>query len=133
VHHANVDRLWANWEVDHPNQGPEDLAQQLPGLDKAYTVGDVMDISASKLGYEYLQTATDLVFAQQHLKNQTPAQPLATLPHNFSQAELRFEGLRPMGPLPAYLDVFINGATNHAGKLALDFTPTGTKCGRRRR
>ena len=119
VHHANVDRLWANWEVDHSDDGPEDLTQRLTGLGNVYTAGAVMHLDDPKLGYEYVQSATALVFAQKQLKNQTVAQELAMVPDDFSQAELRFEGLHPMGRLPAYLDVFINGASNHAGKLAL--------------
>lgn len=119
VHHANVDRLWAKWEVDYPNLGPKDLTQQLTGLEKQYTVADVMDIGSQELPYEYVQTAAALAVDGKYLKNHTSAHPLAIVPQNFSRAELRFEGLQPKGPLPEYLDVFLNGTTNHAGKLAL--------------
>jgi tyrosinase len=52
LHHANIDRLWALWQIDHKGLGPPNLNDTLqppPLFD--VTVGAVQDIGA--LGYSY--------------------------------------------------------------------------------
>ncbi|MEY2441951.1 MAG: tyrosinase [bacterium] len=67
AHHANIDRLWARWQVLHPGADPPDLNDVLPGLHT--TVAD--SLSTSKLGYEYA--------ADTHLLVADPADPVALL------------------------------------------------------
>jgi tyrosinase len=50
-HHANVDRLWAEWQKLHPKAGPDDPDETLPPW--TMTVADTYSIS--QLGYEYAQ------------------------------------------------------------------------------
>lgn len=52
AHHANVDRLWAEWQARNPNAGPDDPADNLPPWNM--TVADT--VSTQKLGYEYMAT-----------------------------------------------------------------------------
>jgi tyrosinase len=49
-HHANVDRIWARWQQEHPGVDPPDPGDDLPGVN-----GTVKDsLSTYKLGYEYV-------------------------------------------------------------------------------
>jgi tyrosinase len=52
-HHANVDRLWAEWQRRHPGRGPDNPDAVLPPWN--FTVSDTTSISA--LGYEYVLAA----------------------------------------------------------------------------
>jgi tyrosinase len=119
IHHSQVDRLWAAWEVKNPGANPHDPSAALPGL--AYTVTDVLDIKGPKLGYEYVEDT--MVLATGSPSHKLPdgfkSEARQVVPRHFSKAQLRFEGLRAAGPVPGYLDAFFNGTTNHAGTLPL--------------
>lgn len=51
--HANIDRLWWEWQQTHPHQPPADLTAVLTPW--AYTTADMLDIS--RFGYEYVRCA----------------------------------------------------------------------------
>lgn len=53
-HHAMVDRLWALWQMSHPDNTPppELMSQVLPGFPE-WTVADTIDIATSRLDYTY--------------------------------------------------------------------------------
>ena len=51
AHHANCDRLWAEWQKKHPDGGPDDPDAILPPW--SMTVEETY--STAKLGYEYMQ------------------------------------------------------------------------------
>jgi tyrosinase len=52
LHHANIDRLWAKWQTDHPNAGPTnptDILQPAP----LFGVAVSTQLSVASLGYSY--------------------------------------------------------------------------------
>jgi tyrosinase len=52
LHHANLDRLFAQWQVNHPRNRPANAADVLkPNSLFGVPVSDVLRISA--LGYRY--------------------------------------------------------------------------------
>jgi tyrosinase len=112
AHHANVDRLWANWQAQQ-SDGPHDPSEVLPNL-PGYTVADTLDIRGSKLGYEYVEQTDSLDFGTSSLKEVSYSKSMLRVPSLYSKAELRLEGLAPRGGVPRYLNVYLNGE-NHAG------------------
>ncbi len=52
LHHANIDRIWSNWQQTHKNQKPQNLNEKLkPNSLFGVTVESVQDILT--LGYKY--------------------------------------------------------------------------------
>ena len=52
LHHANVDRLWARWQQQHPRQRPGNSGEELkPGAIFGVKVSETFKLS--NLGYRY--------------------------------------------------------------------------------
>lgn len=52
LHHANIDRIWANWQRSHPNEAPSNLSEKLkPSPIFKIKVQEAQDIS--RIGYLY--------------------------------------------------------------------------------
>ena len=52
-HHSNVDRLWAEWQQQHPNVGPDDPTAILP----PWQMTVQQTYSIHNLGYEYMKSS----------------------------------------------------------------------------
>lgn len=52
-HHSNVDRLWWEWQILHPNANPDNLTAILPPW--TMNVGETLNVAT--LGYEYIKSA----------------------------------------------------------------------------
>ncbi|MBV9957683.1 MAG: tyrosinase family protein, partial [Acidobacteria bacterium] len=53
-HHSNVDRLWAEWQKQHPGSEPDDPTDILA----PWTLNVEQVLSTSKLGYEYMKSSS---------------------------------------------------------------------------
>ena len=104
--HANVDRLWAEWQELHPQSNPADLDAVLTPW--SYTIADTLEIS--RFGYEYVKS-THLI----PVGMETPVGrfvstklPLAAPVRNgFRQAEVRLHRV-PQLPRSCFIRVFLN-------------------------
>ena len=55
MHHAEIDRIWASWQTDHPDDGP-----RVTGVDAVLDpwpeiVGDVSDTVKLRYSYDSLE------------------------------------------------------------------------------
>ncbi len=105
-HHINVDRLWAEWQLDHPNSNPSDLTAALTPWN--YTVRDTLDMS--QFGYEYIKSCHRFpVGIGQPIRRFTSEAvevPQSAL-DRFRSVEIRLHRV-PQLPLSCYVRAFIN-------------------------
>lgn len=94
VHHANVDRIWAKWQVLHPGVEPVELDLVLD----PWTVTTRQMLSTSALGYEYAEDATLFLFDNQRslgsFRSASAQLPSALLQNGFAAAELQLHNVR---------------------------------------
>jgi tyrosinase len=106
AHHANVDRLYAQWQEMHPGVNPQVLNSPLAPFEMA--VSDTLSIQ--NLGYEYMQDAyhfpTDSTQGFVRFGSEQVAIPLRVL-HNHRRAEIRLHKVQ-VAQRGANIRVFIN-------------------------
>lgn len=125
--HANIDRLWWEWQLKHPGANPVDLDSVLTPW--SYTVGDTLEIS--RFGYEYVRSTCLIPVGLEAPVGRFVSRPIA-VPRNartgFRSAEVRLLGV-PQLERSCFIRVFLNlpdanaqtpvDHPNYAGYLAV--------------
>jgi tyrosinase len=104
--HANVDRLWHEWQQLNPHSHPEDLDAVLTPW--SYTIRDTLD--SARFGYEYVKTAHVLPIGLEAPVGRFVSGPLDvpdTVRGSFRQAEVRLHRV-PQLPRSCFIRVFLN-------------------------
>jgi tyrosinase len=107
AHHANVDRLWAEWQHRNPNVGPDDPDAVLPPWN--LTVADTASIR--KLGYEYaMATHVFPTDASRPLVlfRSAAAAPRPAVLANHKRAEIRLHGVQQVARPGFFIRAFLN-------------------------
>jgi tyrosinase len=125
--HANIDRLWWDWQEAHPNAVPAGLDGVLTPW--GYTVRDMLDMP--QFGYEYVKSSFIIPVGLEAPVSRLVSQPLEVpdfVRKEFRQAEVRLHRV-PQLPRSCFIRVFLNlpganGKTplsheNYAGYLAV--------------
>lgn len=104
--HANVDRLWWEWQQLHPNSNPVELDAVMTPW--SYTIGDTLDMH--RFGYEYVKATTlepTNVSApvSRFVSKAIDVTKVAKL--NFNRAEVRLLRV-PQLPRSCFVRVFLN-------------------------
>ena len=104
--HANIDRVWWEWQQTHPNAGPADLSSVLTPW--GYTAGDTLDIS--RFGYEYVRCAFPIPVGLEAPVGRFTSKPIdvpETVRGAFRQAEVRLHRV-PQLERSCFIRVFLN-------------------------
>ncbi|MBV8829070.1 MAG: tyrosinase family protein [Acidobacteriaceae bacterium] len=104
--HANVDRLWSEWQVNHPDAVPADLDSALSPW--TYTIRDTLDMS--RFGYEYVKSSYVLPVGLGSPVGRFVSRPLDipdAVRAGFQQAEVRLHRV-PQLPRSCFVRVFLN-------------------------
>jgi tyrosinase len=106
-HHANCDRLWAEWQKLHTNLGPDDPADVLAPWNM--TVADTY--STAKLGYQYMQAshvfpASSQVPIARFVSAPAAVNPKVTATHR--RAEVRLDRVQYVTRAGFFIRVFLN-------------------------
>ena len=97
AHHCNVDRLFAEWQAQHPNIIPTNEFYEGRSIWETslapfgVSTQDIWDIRA--LGYEYLTAETSVEAAAKFAAAPAARFSLAAVEPNFEKAELEFQNL----------------------------------------
>jgi tyrosinase len=104
--HANVDRLWSEWQQMHPNSNPVDLDSVLTPW--GYTVRDTLDMQ--RFGYEYVKSSWVLAVPSTAPVGRFVS-PSVDVPEpvrqSFERAEVRLHRV-PQLPRSCFIRVFLN-------------------------
>ncbi len=104
--HANVDRLWWEWQELHPQSTPADLDSVLTPW--SYTIADTFDIS--RFGYEYVKSTFVLPVGLEAPVGRFVSRKVdipETVRGAFRQAEVRLHRV-PQLPRSCFIRVFLN-------------------------
>jgi tyrosinase len=125
--HANIDRLWWEWEQDHPQGLPADLDSVLTPW--SYTIADTVNMS--HFGYEYVKSTHIIPVGLETPVGRFVSRPLdipETVRSAFRSAEVRLHRI-PQLPRSCFIRVFLNlpdanaetsiEHANYAGYLAI--------------
>lgn len=110
--HANVDRLWWEWQEMHPQSLPADLDSVLTPW--SYTIADTLD--ASRFGYEYVKSTFVLPVGLEAPVGRFVSKPIAipeTVRGAFAKAEVRLHRV-PQLQRSCFIRVFLNLADANA-------------------
>lgn len=119
AHHGNVDRIWAQWQKNHPNGNPEDLDGVLAPW--SLTVNDAL--STRKLGYEYMRNSYHYPVSREHgmMKfNSDKAGVETSVLDNFSKAEVRLHRVQKASLPNASIRIYLNDDNCDADTCMLD-------------
>jgi tyrosinase len=104
--HANIDRVWWEWQQSHPNAVPQDLSAVLTPW--GYTAGDTLDIS--RFGYEYVRCAFPIPVGLEAPVGRFVSKPIdvpETVRGAFRHAEVRLHRV-PQLERSCFIRVFLN-------------------------
>jgi tyrosinase len=104
--HANVDRLWSEWQASHPDSQPADLDSALSPW--TYTIRDTLDMS--RFGYEYVKSSHVVPVGLGAPVGRFVSKRLAVpgaVQAGFRQAEVRLHRV-PQLPRSCFVRVFLN-------------------------
>jgi tyrosinase len=104
--HANIDRLWSEWQQCHPQSLPEDLDSVLTPW--SYTIRDTLDMS--RFGYEYVKSTCMLPVGAGSPVAKFVSRPIDIrdkVRGAFGQAEVRLHRV-PQLPRSCFVRVFLN-------------------------
>jgi tyrosinase len=110
--HSNVDRLWAEWQMLHPDSPPADLDSVLTPW--SYTIRETLD--HYRFGYEYVKSSYVFPVGAQAPVGRFVSKPLDLPPSvraSFRQAEVRLHRV-PQLPRSCFVRVFLNAADANA-------------------
>jgi tyrosinase len=104
--HANVDRLWWEWQQGHPQSLPADLDSALTPWN--YTIRDTLDIA--RFGYEYVKCTYIISVGLETPVGRFVSRAMeipAAVRRSFRQAEVRLHRV-PQLPRSCFIRVFLN-------------------------
>jgi tyrosinase len=104
--HSNVDRIWSEWQDDHPHALPVDLDAVLTPW--SYTVRDTLDMH--RFGYEYVKSSYMIPVGTGAAVGRFVSKPIdvsALKDKVFRQAEVRLHRV-PQLPRSCFIRVFLN-------------------------
>lgn len=104
--HANVDRLWWEWQQRHPHSVPADLDSVLTPW--SYTIADTLDMH--RFGYEYVKMTYLIPVGLESPVGRflsTPIDLPQAVRDSFHQAEVRLHRV-PQLPRSCFVRVFLN-------------------------
>lgn len=104
--HANVDRLWHEWQLEHPHSLPADLDAVLTPW--SYTIADTIDMH--QFGYEYVKMAYIVPVGLEAPVGRFTSAPVRLkkpVRESFRQVEVRLHKV-PQLPRSCFVRVFLN-------------------------
>jgi len=115
--HANIDRLWHEWQELNPHSLPKDLDSVLTPW--SYTIADTLDMS--RFGYEYVKCAFVIPVGLGTPVGRFVSKPIS-IPDNvrssFQHAEVRLHRV-PQLPRSCFIRLFLN-LTDANGSTPID-------------